>query len=204
MAEIIADYLTKNRYSRPGKKRHSTDGLVVHWVANPGTSAQHNRDFFENLKDGLNNPRGGKWFASTAYIVGIEGEIIQCMPDWEVHYHVGSRNYTPLAQQVFGKYATYKITPNWVTLGVELCHPDWSGEFTEKTLESATGLFARLCFQYNLSEQSVYRHNDIVGWKHCPKWFIDHPEAFDEFRQNIKARIKNMARIMEEERHAKE
>ena len=60
---IHKDFLTLNRYSRPGKKRNGVKAIEVHWVANPGTSAKFNRDYFELRK-------GGKLsFGSTHYSI---------------------------------------------------------------------------------------------------------------------------------------
>jgi len=196
--EIVKDYLTENKYSRPGKKRHDTQALIVHWVANPGSTAKQNRDFFESLKDGL--PSGsGRWFASTTYIIGIQGEIVQCVPEDELTYHVGSKSYTPLAKELFGKYTAnaYQATPNWVTLGVELCHPDMSGRFAPETLSSAIELFANMCYRYHLTQEDIYRHYDIVGWKDCPKWFVTHPDRFKDFKREVGKRIKTVVLEME-------
>ena len=48
---VITDrLLTKNKYSRPGVPLKAVKGIVIHWVANPGTSDQANRNYFESLK----------------------------------------------------------------------------------------------------------------------------------------------------------
>ena len=47
---IQHQFLTVNPYSRPGKTLKRINGIVVHYTANPGSSAQNNRDYFENLK----------------------------------------------------------------------------------------------------------------------------------------------------------
>ena len=51
--QIIHDFLTKNEYSRPGKKLQKVLAIVIHWTANPRTSAQENGDFFESIKTGM-------------------------------------------------------------------------------------------------------------------------------------------------------
>ena len=70
---IQQDLLTKNKYSRPGVLLKAVKGIVIHWVANPGTSAQANRNYFENLKaqpPGL--PPEKYRYASAHYVIGIE------------------------------------------------------------------------------------------------------------------------------------
>ena len=71
---IQHQFLTVNPYSRPGKTLKRINGIVVHYTANPGSSAQNNRDYFENLK----NRHTTK--VSSHFIIGIDGEIIQCIP----------------------------------------------------------------------------------------------------------------------------
>ena len=43
--------LTVNDYSRPAIPLEQINGIAVHYTANPGATAQQNRDYFENLKD---------------------------------------------------------------------------------------------------------------------------------------------------------
>ena len=61
------DFLTINPYSRPGTKREHVRDIVIHYVANPGTSAIQNRNYFWGLKD----QSGSKTVsASSHYIIG--------------------------------------------------------------------------------------------------------------------------------------
>ena len=74
--------------SNYGSKRSVNDikYIVIHYTANPGTSAMQNRNYFEGLKDSR------KTKASSHFIVGIEGEIVQCVPTWEIAYASNERN----------------------------------------------------------------------------------------------------------------
>ena len=74
------DLLTPNPYSRPQEALDKVKGIVVHYTANPGTTAAQNRSYFESLKDTQ------KTKASSHFVVGIEGEIIQCIPGSEISY----------------------------------------------------------------------------------------------------------------------
>ena len=49
--ELDVQLLTVNEYSRPGIATDGVRGVVVHYTANPGSTAQNNRDYFESLKD---------------------------------------------------------------------------------------------------------------------------------------------------------
>ena len=78
MPDIDLQLLTVNEYSRPGLSTGTIDGVVVHYTANPGSTAQENRDYFENLKD----THTAK--VSSNFVIGLEGEIIQCIPTSEI------------------------------------------------------------------------------------------------------------------------
>ena len=45
------ELLDYNEYSRPGTALSQVNGIVIHYTANPGTTAEQNRSYFENLKD---------------------------------------------------------------------------------------------------------------------------------------------------------
>ena len=75
--DIDVELLTPNEYSRPGIATNKITGIVVHYTANPGATAMNNRDYFEGLKDSHITK------ASSNFVVGLEGEIVQCVPTWE-------------------------------------------------------------------------------------------------------------------------
>ena len=49
--EMDVQLLDVNPYSRPGTTIDHVNGIVVHYTANPGSTAQDNRDYFNGLKD---------------------------------------------------------------------------------------------------------------------------------------------------------
>ena len=187
--KIKQNLLSINSYSRPGKKLKEVKAIVIHWTANPNAGAKANRDFFENKKTGT----GG--YASAHYIIGQNGEIIQCIPDDEVAYHCGTSKidpeskkvYTDYARKKFGFYATsYKTTsPNWCTIGIELCPINYGGDFTDETIKSAIELCAILLKQFNLSVEDITTHHNIVGWKDCPRLWTKKPFLFEAFKQSV-------------------
>ena len=65
--EILQDYIVKNPYSRSGVALEQVNGIVVHYVANAGSTARENRDYFENLKDTHLTK------ASSHFIIGLDG-----------------------------------------------------------------------------------------------------------------------------------
>ena len=157
--EIDVRLLTINPYSRPGTKSEKINNIVIHYTANPGTTAKQNRNYFENLKD----VRETK--ASSHFIVGLEGEIIQCVPTWEIAYASNHRNSD--------------------TVSIETCHMTSDGTYTEETYESMVHLTAWLCEKFGLTERDIMRHYDITG-KICPKYFVDDEKAWEQFKQDVK------------------
>lgn len=151
-------YLTPNSYSRPMKPLKKVNNIVIHYVANPGTSAQNNRNYFENLKSTHLTK------ASSHYIVGLDGEVLQCIPLTEISYCSNNRNGD--------------------TVAIEVCHPDETGKFKEETYRSVVRLTAWLCQYYGLSGDDVIRHYDVTG-KICPKYFVEHEDAWAQFKQDV-------------------
>ena len=191
---IIKDYLPINMYSRPGSKRPETKVVTWHWVQNPMTSAKFNRDWFASAPQ-------RKKYGSTHYLIDLNGDIINDIPDEEVSHDCGSAGkidpvsgklYTDLARKIFGKYTLDPWTPSYTTISIELCHLDWNGKFTDATLQSLIELTVSLFNKYDSlidPMTQILRHHDVVGWKDCPKWFVDHPEDFEEKKRQVLARL---------------
>jgi N-acetylmuramoyl-L-alanine amidase len=92
--KIVKKFIRRNIFSRPGRKMHEIKGLVVHWVAGPGATAMGVRNYFDSLADQDPDDDVDDRFAATQLCIGIEGEVVQCMPLDEMAYHVGAHKYT--------------------------------------------------------------------------------------------------------------
>lgn len=157
---VEQDYLTVNEWSRPGTELEEINGVVIHYVGNPGTTAHANRNYFESLSSGEEGT-----YASSHFIVGLDGEVIQCIPLTEIAYASNDRNGD--------------------TVSIEVCHPDETGEFASVTYDRTVELTAWLCAQFKLEpETGVIRHYDVTG-KECPRYYVEHPEAWDAFRADV-------------------
>ena len=163
---IEVDLLPINEYSRPGDKLDGVNNLVVHYIGNPGTTAQQNRNFFANLAV------TGETSASSNFIIGIDGAIIQCVPVDEIAYASNTRNND--------------------TLSIECCHPDESGEFTTETYDALVRLTAQLCREFSLSHNDLIRHYDVMG-KVCPKYYVENPDAWEAFKLDVRDAIAALA-----------
>ena len=186
--KLTEDFLTINNWSRPGKKLKAVLAIVMHWTANPKASAKANRDYFEQRKCGSDG------YGSAHYIIDQDGSIIQAIPETEIAYHCGSSQidpeskkiYTDFARDLFGKYyTTGNKTPNFVTIGIELCPLDKEGHFSAETYSAAVELCKYLLDKFNLKADDITTHHDVVGWKDCPKLWADKPELFEKFKQDV-------------------
>lgn len=161
--KINKQFLTPNRYSRPQIPLKTVDKVVIHYVANPMSTAQNNRDYFENT---VYHHR----YVSSHYVIGLKGEIIQCVPEKEWAYCSNSAN-------------SYSIS-------IENCHPKADGKFTANTYNSLVELTADICKRYNLNPLTdVIRHYDVTR-KACPLWYVSHPTEWQEFKQDVQDFIK--------------
>lgn len=162
--EIQDKLLTINPYSRSGEKQNNITDIIIHYVGNAGSSAMANRNYFENLQ------YTHKTYASSHYIVGLNGEIIRCIPDDEVAFHSGS------------------YSENRKSIGIENCHPNVDGKFNEQTYNTLVELCAELCKKYNIGINNVKTHNMITG-KNCPKYYVEHKDAWEQLKQDINNKI---------------
>lgn len=145
--------------ARSGIKLDCVNDIVIHYVGNPNTTAQNNRDWF-------NEP---ETHVSSHFIIGLDGEVIQCVPLSEKSSASNHRNRD--------------------TISIEVCHPDDSGKFTEASYASLVKLTAWLCSSYGLTENNVIRHYDVTG-KECPLYFVQNEDAWQQFRADVRENIK--------------
>lgn len=144
-------------------------GIIAHWTANTkkGADAHANRNYFN----------GSAQYASAHYCVD-DHEIVQCIPDNEVGYHVGAKTYRPVGEQMM---AGGSLSPNFFTIGFEMCvnsDGDW-----KKTYQNSVELAAYLLRKYQLTTDKLYRHHDITG-KDCPKMMLT-DQSWGQFKKDI-------------------
>lgn len=155
---ITQDLLPVNEYSRPGTALPEVKGVVVHYVGNPNTTAWQNKNYFAGLAE------SHATYASSNLIVGLDGEIILCVPLEEVAYCSTVRNYD--------------------TISIEVCHPDETGKFSDTTMDSLIRLLRYLCVRYGLEREDILRHYDADG-KECPMWYVKNPDDWEALRDRV-------------------
>ena len=160
--EITEDFLTTNPNSRPGTKLKHVKGIVIHYTANPGTGAKANRDYFESRKD-QEEISSNK--VSSHFVIGLKGEIVQCIPLDEIAYASNDRNSD--------------------TISIECCHSRKNGKFNRKTYHALIRLCAWLCDRYEIeSPDDIIRHYDVTG-KLCPLYYVKHSDKWEKLREDI-------------------
>lgn len=140
--------------ARSGRKLEAVRNVVVHYVGNPATSAEANRNYFANPQTTV----------CSHFVIGLEGEVIQCVPLDERSAASNHRN------------------PD--TISIEVCHPDESGQFNDATYASLVKLTAWLCVRFDLTSDDVIRHYDVTG-KLCPIYYVENEDAWESFKSDV-------------------
>ena len=159
-----------NGAARRGEPMKKVTDIAIHYVGNPGTTAKANRNYFESLSSGETET-----YASSHFIVGLEGEVIQCIPLTEIAYASNIRNED--------------------TVAIEVCHPDETGAFSPAAYQQVVELTAWLCRTFDLDpDTDVIRHYDVTE-KLCPLYYVEHPDAWDAFRADVAAEMERQAEV---------
>lgn len=156
--QIQASLLTPNEYSRSQQELNEVNGVVIHCVGSPGVTAVSNRNHFEQMK------LQKKSAASMHFVVGLEGEIIQCIPVNETAYATAERNAD--------------------TIAIEYCHNDAAGLPEAKTYDSLVKLTAKVCKEYKLTAADIMRHYDATG-VNCPVYYVENGAAWSKFKEDV-------------------
>lgn len=146
-----------NGSGRRGEKLSGVKDIAIHYVGNPGTTAQQNHDFYDQPETTV----------SSHFLIGMDGEVIQCIPMDEKSSATNDRNLD--------------------TLSIEVCHPDSTGKFTQESYDALVKLTAWLCDYCDIGREHVIRHYDVTG-KPCPLYFVDHPDLWEQFLADVKAK----------------
>ncbi len=148
----------KHTTARTGLKLSDINGIVVHYVGNPNTTAQNNRDYFDKIDTRV----------SSHFVIGLDGEVIQCIPLYERSAASNNRNFD--------------------TISIEVCHPDDSGKFNQATYETLIDLISWLANEFSLDETAIIRHYDITG-KICPKYYVENEDEWLNLKEDVKNKL---------------
>ena len=143
----------------------SYEPIVKNEYSRPGTylTAAQNRSYFNGLAI------SGETWASSHFLIGLEGEVLQLIPLDEIAYCSNDRNAD--------------------TISIECCHPEADGKFTDETYGSLVTLVSDLCREYGLDPlKDIIRHYDITG-KMCPLYYVEHENEWKAFLTDVAAEM---------------
>ena len=140
--KIVDNLIPIGKYNRPGTKS-VPKRICVHYTGDIGASADRLALFFTT------NPAAE---TSSQYIVGMNGEVIRCVPDDEIAYAAAGKNSG--------------------TIHIEVCYKQTSGEFDQASKDALRELVQELMQKYKLTSDKVVRHYDLTG-KLCPYYYVD-------------------------------
>lgn len=184
--------LSVNEYTRPGRALQEIDGIILHGTGDQRRTAKQIYNYFEYDCPKL------KHYSSAHYVIDLDGTIVQLIPDIEVAYHCGTSQkdpetglaYTKWARKKFGKYASNPmLSPNQVTIGIEMCANDTDGSLTRETIISTMVLVVELSKKYCVPFMNIGTHEMVVGWKPCPLYWNKNPFMKDSFFNDLSKRI---------------
>lgn len=141
--------------SRRGEKLEELTGIVVHYVGNPGTTARQNRNWYASPESEV----------SSHFLIGLEGEVILCVP--------------------LDEKSSASNQANATTISIEVCHPDETGKFTKASEDRLVELLTYLCRRFELTSDSIIRHYDVTG-KICPKYYVEHEDAYLAMKERVR------------------
>ena len=153
---VEVDLIEVDGVSRRGQRLEDIQNIVIHYVGNPGTSARANRNWYASAESEV----------SSHFLVGLDGEVILCVP---LHERSSASNHR-----------------NRDTISIEVCHPDDSGKFSDTTYDALVRLTAWLVEVCGLDAQDVIRHYDITG-KECPRYYVKNEDSWQALLQDVAA-----------------
>lgn len=155
-------FLTPNQYSRPQNELAQVKGIIIHDTSQAGASAVTVRNQYESLKSGTGTSD------SSHFILGLSGEIVQCIPLDEIALASAERNQDSIA--------------------ISFCYPQPGGTPEDSTYAALVKLTVYLCQKYDLKTDAVFRHSDVKQ-DACPHYFAEQTGTWDAFLANVNAAL---------------
>ena len=160
--EMIEKFMKINKYGRPGTKRRKTTKIAFHFTGQHDVSAKNTVSYFSNVVANGYKVNGKYIYASSHYVMGLEGEIYYIVPFNEIAYTTNSAN-------------AYSI-------GVECATTGADDHYTDEEYKTMVKTGAWLAQTYRLDPRNDFiRHYDVTG-KICPRYFVNNVKAWKQFK----------------------
>lgn len=161
---IVEKWQKKNKYGRPGTKLNYTK-VAIHYTGQADVPGKNTVSYFNNVVANGYKVNGRYIYASSHFVIDLDGTIYQLIPLNEICYATNSAN----------SYA----------VGVEVATTGKDNHYTDATYRSMVQLCAWLCKRKNLNpRRDIIRHTDVVGkaYKLCPIYMVKNPDKYEQFR----------------------
>jgi len=169
---IVEKWQKKNVFGRPGTYLNYTK-VAIHYTGKADVKGINTVSYFNNVVANGYKVNGKYIYASSHYVIDLDGTIYQLIPTNEICYATNSAN----------SYA----------VGVEVATTGSDNHYTDATYKSMVHLCAWLCYNKGLNPKTdIIRHTDVVGraYKLCPIYMVNNPDKYEQFRldcYNVKA-----------------
>jgi len=150
LEEDAALWIPNNNFF-PARKGHHPRYIIIHGTAG-FSSAEEVANFFKATERG-ENP------VSTHYIIGLHGEIVQCVDEADGAY--GNGGVTAGHDPWWSRF----LNPNLLTISIEhvKLSRDNSDEITELQKWASFALIQRICNRYNIPKRWADATGGITG-----------------------------------------
>ena len=173
---IFENHVPFSSFFGAPKLRYVTKFIVIHNIGVAGQTANQAQRYFADPTKTT--------YSGVHYCVDIDGMVHEFANRDHITYHCGYKTYTPYMLANYPSHTTNqpRETPNWISCGIEMCHPLADGKPTPETLMSTISLAKELMAYYNTRE--VLRHYDITG-KNCPAYYVAHSDEWERFKEEL-------------------
>lgn len=160
MINISSRIIDISENTRPNEKIDKIFKIILHHAPIKNKSGIKNRNYINSLKNQDNI------FCSYHYIIGLNGEIINIIPENELAIHTGILE--------FDKHS----------LGICICYNE-NNKISEKTMLSLEKLSIHLIKKYSLdATYDLIRCYDIIN-RRSPLFFVDNQYCYLDFKEKI-------------------
>lgn len=169
---VIEKWQKKNKFGRPGTPL-TAKKIAIHYTGKADVEGLKTVSYFNNVVANGYKVNGKYIYASSHYVIDLDGTIYQLIPTNEICYATNSAN-------------SYAIAIEVTTTGSD-------NHYTDATYKSMVHLCAWLCQYKGLNcKTDIITHTDVVGksYKLCPIYMVKNPDKMAQFKLdcwNLKA-----------------
>ncbi|WP_455542923.1 N-acetylmuramoyl-L-alanine amidase [Intestinibacter sp.] len=161
---VIEKWQKKNKYGRPGTALNANK-IAIHYTGKADVEGWRTVSYFNNVVANGYKINGKYIYASSHYVIDLDGTIYQLIPTNEICYATNSAN-------------SYAIAIEVATTGDD-------NHYTDATYKSMVHLCAWLCQYKGLDcKTDIITHTDVVGkaYKLCPIYMVKNPHKMQQFK----------------------